>query len=70
MNGCEAYRRLYAARHDRIVNLIATAVRDALPRDVPVHKQSCVMSDLSKQLIPDVVFVDDGQKEVTVLGIG
>ena len=78
LNGCNMYKGLYIACHDRIVDLIASSVNVIYP-NASVYKHSCVMSewfgstnDLSSNIpnTPDIVFVDKDRREVLIIEIG
>ena len=45
VNGCTMYRGLYTARHDRIVDLTASTVKDVLPENVTMYKHSRIMPE-------------------------
>jgi len=73
------YKGLYTARHDRIVDLIASAIQDIFPKNMPMYKHSRVIPDWFNSSddvfcnIPntsDIVFMDTDRKEVLVLEIG
>jgi len=79
VNGCNMYKGLYTARHDRIVDLIASAIQDIFPKNMPMYKHSRVIPDWFNSSddvfcnIPntsDIVFMDTDRKEVLVLEIG
>ena len=81
LTGCFAYKGMYIARHDRIVDLIVKDVSYHLSSSVKMYTNSCVnasMFDLCNnphhftQLsanTPDVVVVDEESREVSVLEI-
>ena len=73
------YKGLYTARHDRIVNLIASTVKATFPDNVPMYKHLRTVPEWfnSSDAVfcnipntPDVVFVDNNRKQVMVLEIG
>ena len=80
LNGCYAYKGLYIARHDRIVDLIVKDISTHFSPLVKMYKHSCVkpsmfhlcnsnpgtFSHLSANT-PDVVVVNEESKEVFVL---
>lgn len=79
LNGCHAYKALYIARHDRIVDLISEAVQKALPSSAAMYKNLRVLPgwfDLDYDIFanipntPDIVFVDSRHMEVLILKVG
>lgn len=78
-NGCSAYKNLYIARHDRIVDIVSDAVRQILPSSAAMHKHSRVLPEWFNYTCdvfacipntPDVVYVDNSHKEVIILEVG
>ena len=45
VHGCTMYKGLYIERHDRIVNLIASTVKEVFPENVIMYKHSCIMPE-------------------------
>ena len=82
LNGCCAYRGMYIARHDRIVDLIVKAISNHFPPPVKMYKHSSVNHTMFHLCnnpatfthipanTPDVVVVDDLSKEVFLLEVG
>ena len=73
------YKRLYTARHDRIVDLTASTVKDVFPENVTMYKHSRIMPEWFSSSIdvflnipntPDVVFLDGDRRELLLLEIG
>ena len=78
-NGCHAYKHLYIARHDRIVDIVSDAVHNTVPSSAAMYKHTRVLpqwfgyaSDIFANIpnTPDVVFVDTSHKEVLILEVG
>ncbi|XP_033977699.1 uncharacterized protein LOC117475536 isoform X4 [Trematomus bernacchii] len=78
-NGCNAYKRLYIARHDRIVDIVSDAVQNILPSSAAMYKHTRVLpewfgftNDVFANIpnTPDVVFVDTNHREVLILEVG
>jgi len=78
VNGCNKYKELYTARHDRIVYLISCTVKGVFPPNVSMYKHSCIMPDWFNSSddvfcnipnSPDVVFLDKVKREVVVLEV-
>ena len=79
LNGCYAYKGMYIARHDRIVELIAKDISKYHASTVRMYKHSrvipsmfqlCDNPDMFTSLTantPDVVVVDEESREVSVL---
>lgn len=85
MNGCPALKGLYTARHDRIVDLIASKLRSALGQYTQFHINKRVQMDwfISSHTLnsfnsmvgsfpntPDIVMIDECNKTVLLLEIG
>ena len=78
-NGCHAYKDLYIARHDRIVDIVSDAVHNIMPASAALYKHSRVLPDWFGSAgdvfanipnTPDVVFVDTSHKQVLMLEVG
>ena len=78
VNGCNKYKGLYTARHDRIVDLISSTVKGVFPPNVSMYKHSRIMPDWFNSSddvfcnipnTPDVVFLDKVKREVVVLEV-
>jgi hypothetical protein len=80
LNGCYAYKVLYIAHHDRIVDLITKDISKHFVLSVRMYKHSCVkpsmfylctenpeiFAHLSANT-PDVIVVNEGDKSVSIL---
>ena len=44
-NGCHAYKHLYIARHDRIVDIVSDAVRSIVPASAVMYKHARVLPE-------------------------
>ena len=79
--GCFAYKGMYIARHNRIVDLIVKDISHHFPASVKMYTNACVnasmfhlcnnqnaFSQLSANT-PDVVVVDEESREVSVLEV-
>lgn len=81
LNGCHAYRGMYIARHDRIVDLIVKDISSHFSSSVKMYKHSCVKSSMFQYCsnsetfshlsanTPDVVVIDEEISEVFVLEV-
>ena len=78
-NGCHAYKQLYIARHDRIVDIVSDAVRNIMPASSVMFKHRRVLPEWFGSTCdvfalipntPDIVFVDTSHREVLMLEVG
>ena len=79
VNGCTMYKGLYIARHDRLVDLISSNVKEVSLENVTMFKHSRIMPEWFNSSIdvmcnipntPDVVFLNRERREVLLLEIG
>ena len=81
LNGCNVYKGLYIARHDRIVDIITKDVSPMFDSSVVIHKHSCVKPEMFRcsdphvfanitANSPDVIVIDENNKEVFLLEVG
>ena len=83
MNGCPAFKGLYTARHDRIVDITAIELRKAYGQSA-IHTNKKIQLDWFTHLndnslesvlkdspnTPDIVVVDDLLKTIVILEVG
>ncbi len=82
LNGCHAYKGMYIAHHDRIVDLIVKDISNHVSPLVRVYTHSCVKPSLFQSLsnnpemfsdlsanTPDVAVINEECREVFVLEI-
>ena len=79
VNGCTMYKGLYIARHDRLVDLISSNVKEVSLENVTMYKHSRIMPEWFNSSFdvfcnipntPDVVFLNRDRREVLFLEIG
>ena len=83
LNGCHAYKGMYIARHDRIVDLIVKDISNHFPLSVRMYKHSQVKPSMFQRCssnpstllhlvanTPDVVIINEESREVHILEVG